>query len=121
MSIHRGDPDGNFENAINIGRLNSRFVNFDRIGYTERGDRDTNDFYRFRLPREGKIRVVVDELFDNANIALYDSDKSLISTSRNKGTTPEQILQTLDPGSYYLQVTPQGSDRTDYRMELKFL
>ncbi|NEQ39892.1 MAG: hypothetical protein F6K40_28040 [Okeania sp. SIO3I5] len=119
--IQRGDRDGNFKKATNIGRLNSRFVNSDSIGYTEVGNRDTNDFYRFRLPREGKLRVVLDELFDDANIALYDSEQSLISTSRKRGTSREQILQTLDRGVYYLRVTPQGSDRTDYRMELKFI
>ncbi|MDY7004908.1 MAG: Calx-beta domain-containing protein [Cyanobacteriota bacterium] len=118
-SIPEANPDGNFKNATNLGRLNGRIIKTDQIGYIEAGRRDTNDFYRFRLPREGQLRVVLDELFDDANISLYDADKTLISTSRKKGTTPEQILQTLDPGVYYLRVSPFGGALTDYRLQLK--
>ncbi|WP_202224519.1 Ser-Thr-rich GPI-anchored membrane family protein, partial [Okeania sp. KiyG1] len=115
------NSDGNFENASNLGRLNGKFINTDEIGYVEAGERDTKDFYRFRLPDEGKLRVVLDELLDDANIRLYGDDRTLISTSTKKGTTPEKIVQTLDPGVYYLEVSPFAGDRTDYRLELKFI
>ncbi|NEP84916.1 MAG: hypothetical protein F6K39_46530 [Okeania sp. SIO3B3] len=118
-SIPEPNPDGNFKNATNLGRLNGRIIKTDQIGYIEAGRRDNNDFYRFQLPREGQLRVVLDELFDDANISLYDADRTLISTSRKKKTTPEQILQTLDPGVYYLEVSPFAGALTDYRLQLK--
>ena len=49
---------------------------------------------------------------------LLDSDEGLIRASKNAGKTAESISETLEAGKYYVLVTPQGSDRTDYDLSV---
>jgi hypothetical protein len=47
-----------------------------------------------------------------------DSDESPIRASRNPGKAAESISETLEAGKYYVLVTPQGSERTDYYLSV---
>ncbi|MEB3885838.1 Calx-beta domain-containing protein, partial [Lyngbya sp. CCY1209] len=114
-------PGDSFQTAINLGKLTKEEVMVDEIGFTEAGDRDTNHFYRFRTNKEGTFVLTLDDLFKDANVDLYGSDEELIAQSKNDGTKRERIETVLDPGSYYVRVYPQGSDRTPYRLSVDLI
>ncbi|NER07007.1 MAG: sodium:calcium exchanger, partial [Okeania sp. SIO3C4] len=115
-----GKNDGSFQTAINLGILTEEVV-VDEIGFSERGDRDTNDFYRFRTDKEANFVLFLDDMLLNANVDLYGSSEELINQSKNKGAQREAIVTALDPGNYYVRVYPQGSDRTPYRLSLNLI
>ena len=115
-----GKNDGSFQTAINLGILTQEVV-IDEIGFSEGGDRDTNDFYRFRTNKEGNFVLFLDDMLLNANVDLYGSSEELINQSKNKGAEREEIVTVLDPGTYYVRVSPQGSDRTPYRLSLNLI
>ncbi|MDT9191155.1 MAG: pre-peptidase C-terminal domain-containing protein, partial [Limnospira sp. PMC 894.15] len=112
-------PDDRFSNAVNLRTLTGEIVRNDRIGYVVGGDRNTDDYYRFDLNREGTVRINLDDLFANANLQLLGSDGELISQSNNLGKNPETITQRkLEPGTYYVRVFPHLAARTEYRLSI---
>jgi hypothetical protein len=114
-------PGDSFQAAINVGKLTEEWVTADRIGYSEAGDRETNDFYRFQTDREGTLLLILDDLRKDANLELYGSGEELINQSKNDDSSFEEIETRLDPGTYYVRVFPQGSDRTPYRLSIDLL
>jgi hypothetical protein len=114
-------PGDSFQAAINIGKLTEEWVTVDEIGFTEKAIRDTNDFYRFQTDKEGTFVLTLDDLLKDANVDLYGSGEELINQSKNDGTQRETIVTVLDPGTYYVRVYPQGSDRSPYRLSLDLL
>ncbi|QJB28665.1 pre-peptidase C-terminal domain-containing protein [Limnospira fusiformis] len=117
----RPEPPDNdiFPNAVNLGRLTEEIVRNDRIGYVVGGDRNTDDYYRFILNREGTVRIDLDDLFKDANLQLLGSDGELISQSNNPGKNPETITaRRLEPGTYYVRVFPHLAARTEYRLSI---
>ncbi|MEB3342970.1 FG-GAP-like repeat-containing protein [Okeania sp.] len=114
-------PGDSFETAVNLGKITGEEIVSDKIGFSEAGDRDTDDFYSFRTDREGTLVLVLDDLLKNANIDLYDSEEVLIFQSKNDGADPESIVTRLDKGTYFVRVYPQGSARTSYRLSVDLL
>ncbi|BAI94220.1 Calx-beta domain-containing protein [Arthrospira platensis NCB002] len=112
-------PDDRFSNAVNLRTLTGEIVRTDRIGYVVGDERNTEDYYRFDLNREGTVRINLDELFANANLQLLGSDGELISQSNNGGKNPETITaRKLEPGTYYVRVFPHLAARTEYRLSI---
>ncbi|QJB28664.1 Calx-beta domain-containing protein [Limnospira fusiformis] len=109
--------------AVNLGRLTGEpIVINDEIGFTEAGDRNTEDYYRFNLNREGTVRIILDELFENANLEFLGSTGERIDQSRNPGTQREIITQrNLEPGTYYVRVFPHLAARTEYRLSINLI
>ena len=115
-------PDDRFSSAENLGRLTGEIVRTDRIGFASGGDRNTEDYYRFHLNREGTVQVVLDDLFQNANLQFLGSTGDIINQSRNPGTDPEIITQRkLEPGTYYVRVFPHLGARTPYRLSIDLI
>ena len=114
-------PGDSFQAAINVGKLTEEWVIVDDIGYSEAGDRDSNDFYRFQTDKEGTLLLILDDLRKDANLELYGSGEELINQSKNDDSSFEEIETILDPGTYYVRVFPQGGDRTRYRLSLELL
>ncbi|QJB28666.1 Calx-beta domain-containing protein [Limnospira fusiformis] len=116
-------PDNNiFPNAVNLGRLTGQIVRNDHIGFAPGGDRNTEDYYRFLLNREGTVRIILDELMDNANLQLLGSTGDIINQSRNPDIEPEIITERrLEPGTYYVKVFPHLAARTEYRLSLNLI
>ncbi|BAI94222.1 Calx-beta domain-containing protein [Arthrospira platensis NCB002] len=114
--------DDIFPNAENLGRLTGEIVRTDRIGYVVGDDRNTEDYYRFDLNREGTVRIDLDELFKDANLQLLGSEGELISQSNNEGKNPETITaRKLEPGTYYVRVFPHLGARTPYRLSIDLI
>ncbi|WP_434222509.1 PPC domain-containing protein [Limnospira platensis CENA597] len=114
--------DDIFSSAENLGRLTGEIVRTDEIGFTEGGDRNTEDYYRFHLNREGTVQVVLDDLFQNANLQFLGSTGDIINQSRNPGIQREIITQRkLEPGTYYVRVFPHLAARTPYRLSINLI
>ncbi|NEP82066.1 MAG: T9SS type A sorting domain-containing protein [Okeania sp. SIO3B3] len=81
--------------------------------------RDQADWYKFTLSSEKNLNLDLDNLGANANVEIYDSDgETLLFRSRKRGSNPENINETLDAGTYFVKVLPQGNARTNYRLSL---
>jgi uncharacterized protein (DUF2141 family) len=97
---------------IEVGNLGST-----PLTYSARLDAtNTLDTYRFTLLNSSNLNLQLAGLTANADIRLYDSRGSLLETSAHDGTTAEQILATLEPGTYYVQVLPEVA--VDYTLTL---
>ncbi|MDY7004906.1 MAG: PPC domain-containing protein [Cyanobacteriota bacterium] len=93
--------------SSNIGR--SILTNF----------RDQEDWYKFTLSSEKNLDLSLGGLGANANVEIYDSDgETRLFRSTKGGSRPENINETLDAGSYFVKVLPQGNARTNYRLSL---
>ncbi|MEB3341346.1 PPC domain-containing protein [Okeania sp.] len=115
------DLDPEPSGATDLGELGKKEQSiYGEIGFREKGIRDISDFYQFTLTEElNHVNVVLDSLTANANITLFDEDgETIINQSREKGKKKEEIDQVLEAGTYYLQVEPQGTAKTEYRLSV---
>ncbi|MEB3342994.1 FG-GAP-like repeat-containing protein [Okeania sp.] len=114
----QGDTSEEFADATNLGFLSlEQTSRVDNIGLlTGTNDRDTEDFYRFRVKKEGLVSIFVDGFVQNLGIKLYGENEELINQSNADDIQPEVIQTSLDPGIYYLEVFPVGSSATGYRL-----
>ncbi|MBW4468975.1 MAG: pre-peptidase C-terminal domain-containing protein [Stenomitos rutilans HA7619-LM2] len=85
----------------------SEFVGIDA------GALDANDYYSFKLSRTSSFRLSLTGLSANADVQVLTSSGSLatgtdgaVLTSTNTGTLAESINNILDPGTYYIRVSP---------------
>jgi Beta-propeller repeat/Bacterial pre-peptidase C-terminal domain len=90
------------------------------------GSADTNDFYRFNLGLNSSLNLAVNGLTENADVQLIrdannngvvDSGEVIISSTAS-GANPESIISTLDAGTYYVRVYPNGSANTNYNLNI---
>ncbi|ABG52967.1 Na-Ca exchanger/integrin-beta4 [Trichodesmium erythraeum IMS101] len=114
-------PGESFQTAINLGQFTGEVVRTDEVGFSRGIYRNTNDFYTFQTDKESAFVLFLDNLLQDANIGLYGSEEEVINQSKNSGIERESIVTTLDPGTYYVRVYPQGASRTDYRLSLNLL
>jgi hypothetical protein len=115
-------PGDSFETAVNLGKVKEEIIQVDKIGFTEGGSRDADDYYRFQLDRKGTLVLVLDELLKDANIDLYgSSEEDRLFQSNEKGISSEIIQEPLAPGTYYVRVYPQNSARTNYRLSIDLI
>jgi FKBP-type peptidyl-prolyl cis-trans isomerase len=87
------------------------------------GNTDLNDFFGIVPLVSGQLKVDLTGLSDDANLEIYDNNRSLLSSSLNPGSTPESILQNLTSiaGSpYYLRVFPAPGKETNYTLNYAF-
>jgi hypothetical protein len=100
------------------GRRNNEYKNRDRIGYTQGGTRNTNDFYNFSLDTESNLTLTLDEIKRDANVMVLDSEGEMVLSGFNPGNAPEFVNGTLDAGDYTVQVFPVGSAKTNYFLKM---
>lgn len=65
------------------------------------------------------VEIVLSGLSSDANLTLYSltgNTRSVVSTSKNAGTTAESILAGLGVGTYEIQVDAAGKEGTDYTL-----
>ncbi len=83
------------------------------------GFRDQADWYKFTLSNEKNLDLTLDGLRRNANVEIYESDgETLVDKSTKRGSRPENINQTLEAGTYFVKVLPQGNASTRYSLSL---
>ena len=123
------DDAGNYlDAALNIGALNASKNFNDFVGYG-----DKYDYYRFSLDQRSSLNASLSGMYGNADLYLVGSSDNVIQSSSNTGNVSESIIQTLDPGTYYIRVTaplainntilgvrsiPTSTDATEYTLNL---
>jgi len=132
----------NFLRRARRARLDSRFRFNDFIG-----DGDDDDIYKFRFRSRSQLRLNLKRLRDDANVEVYTFDKrkarvlnrigrtpfsdiprrrvnrllDRVARSNNRGRSNERIVTNLDPGLYYVRITPRRANRdsTRYRLVMR--
>ncbi len=113
------DPNGTLETATDLGQLPDLITQPDtKIGFTENGVRDLNDYYKIGVGAAGDVTIVLDKLKANADLALLDSSGALVYSSAQKGVATEIISAALDAGDYYLKVATVGTAQTSYSLSI---
>lgn len=95
-----------------LGQLNNARTIRNAIGFKEK-----SDFYQFSLANRSTFSTQLDRLKANADLQLLSSDRKVIGFSKRSGKKAESIAQTLEAGTYYLQVG-RRSGETTYRLKL---
>ena len=114
-AIPAADQIGNtFETATRLtGRPIRDFV----------GNADPNDYMGIIPLVAGQLKLDLTGLSDDANIEVYDKNRTLLSTSTNPGTTPETLQQSLTSiaGSpYFVRVFAAPGKQTNYTLNYSF-
>lgn len=91
-----------FDGALDIG-----VVDAGEVSQSEWvGAGDSLDYLRFEVVQRSLIMVTMDGMQADADIAIEDDFGSILSSSAEGGTYAEYMEIILDPGTYYLSVTP---------------
>ena len=105
--------------ALDLGAVSGKKVFNNEIGKTQgRAGRDEKDWIKFEVTKDSWVDINLDKLRQNADLELYDGDKTLLRPSRETGRTAETIQDVLEPGTYYLKVVPKVSGRTGYQLSV---
>lgn len=68
---------------------------------------DGNDYYKFTLDKTSDLKVVLGNLYEDANLELLNNNGQLLQRSTASGSANEFISKTkLSAGDYYLRVYP---------------
>ncbi len=78
---------------------------------------DPSDLYRITLTQRATLYSRLDNLRTDADLRLVNDQGQAIQGSYQSDTTSETINQSLDPGTYYIQVS-QFFGSTDYQLTL---
>lgn len=120
LTVNTGS--NNATDEVEVGDLlslgESGYSNDNRIGFTSSGIRNTIDRYIFTLSDESDVDISLSQLKGDANITLYESNGTLLRDSRNSGRKEDEITDTLEPGTYFLEVEPQGTAKTPYLLDI---
>jgi hypothetical protein len=106
-----GDERGE---ALDAGTLNGVKRTFEqRVG----GRSDRQDFYQIDLESRGQINLALRGLRRDADLILLDDAGNEVARSATNGRSDEKIQQTLNAGTYFVQVSPFSS-RVKYTLSM---
>jgi FKBP-type peptidyl-prolyl cis-trans isomerase len=87
------------------------------------GNADPNDFMKINPLVAGQFKLDLTGLSDDANIEIYDQNRTLLSTSINSGTTSETLQQSLTSiagSTYFVRVVAAPGKETNYTLNYAF-
>ncbi|NGZ29495.1 MAG: hypothetical protein G8345_21730, partial [Magnetococcales bacterium] len=84
------------------------------------GTGDSYDNYYFVVSQWGDVTLTLSNLRQNANLQLYSSSNSLLSSSTLAGTANDVIQYGVSAGTYLAQVVRATSGYTDYNLLLSY-
>jgi hypothetical protein len=79
---------------------------------------DQLDFYRVRLNRRSNLTVRLDQLEDDANLAIFNSDQDRIDRSREDDEDAEFLQRLLEPGIYFIRTNRIDGNIPNYRLRV---
>ncbi|NJR61299.1 MAG: hypothetical protein HC769_22185 [Cyanobacteria bacterium CRU_2_1] len=125
------DPNGTFTTAQDLGTIpifvsnadiNSNPTTPDRvtgdIGSTYNYGVDKDDFYKITLSSANYLAASISELSGNAGIAIYNSDRTLLSYDNKPGSEADTVRQYLNTGTYYVHVYQNTPVATNYKLSV---
>ena len=108
-----------YTEAKDLGAFSGKKVFNNEIGKTQgRAGRDETDWIKFEVTKDSLVDINLNKLRQNADLVLYDGDKTLLRPSRKTGRTAETIQDVFEAGTYYLEVVPKGNARTVYQLSV---
>lgn len=95
------DPGNTLNTALNLGSLAATSATFfnDFVG-----SNDTYDYYRLTLNESRTIGASVFGLSADLNLALLDSNGTVIPNSSVPDSAGDSVASILNPGTYFIQV-----------------
>ncbi|QLE55646.1 pre-peptidase C-terminal domain-containing protein [Nostoc sp. TCL26-01] len=106
------------ETARNIGTVNATAQNFsDFVGDFNGLAQDDRDYYRLNLTQNSTLNISLTGLSADANLYLYNSVGSSITSATNSGIANESIIRNLVAGTYYVLVDKSGTGGTTYSLQ----
>lgn len=109
----------NAGNTLSTARVLSVNTGSYHQSLTDRVDiSDSLDYYQFQLSVRASISASVNNITADVNLALIQSNGTVLRSSLNSQTASELLTVTLEPGTYYLQITPNTPDNaaSDYTL-----
>jgi len=106
------DPGSTFEDTFDVGSISGTFGVAEFVG-TEGVVEDTSDVYEFTVDEAEEYSITLDGMSANADLFLTTED-DVIALSESTGTEADEIVEELEPGTYYAGVVPIGDVSTDY-------
>ena len=82
------------------------------------GASDPNDYYRFSLSSRSSINIKLNGMTQDGDMKLLDSRGTELAESVKASALDDNILTTLDTGTYYIRVYPYLSANTDYTLNI---
>ncbi|MBE9179811.1 pre-peptidase C-terminal domain-containing protein [Oculatella sp. LEGE 06141] len=82
------------------------------------GGADRKDFYGIRLTNRSSLTLSLKGLKANADLLLHDRQGNVLQTSNRPGTKSETINQTLEAGTYFVQIRAGARQETSYKLNL---
>ncbi len=107
------DAGNDIKNALDTGSLSGA-----NRSYKGRVSNRDKDFYRFDLSEKGSINLSLSNLRRAVDLSLLDGMGNEISRSINDDSSNESINQSLNAGTYFVQVSRLGNLRTSYKLEM---
>ena len=96
------------ESEANISDRYSHLL-ADRLGVL-----DSNDYYQFTLDRTSDIDLSLSGFNSDIDLHLLDASINAISSSMNSGSADESITETLETGSYHINVYSCTGSQSEY-------
>ncbi len=81
------------------------------------GQIDKKDYYRFHVAEPSMVTVRLHDLQADADISVEDDFGSVLATSTEGGSRPEQIDVRLESGYYFVLIVPFAGS-TNYTVEI---
>lgn len=107
------DAGNDIKNALDTGNLSS--ANRSHEGRVSNRDQD---LYRFDLSEKGIVNLSLSDVRRDVDLSLLDSKGNEVSRSTNNGLSNELINESLNAGTYFVQVSRLGNLRTSYKLEM---
>jgi ELWxxDGT repeat protein len=80
-------------------------------------DADKEDYYAITPTAAGDYLIDLSGLSADANVAIYDANRTLIRASANVGTANERFIQPFAAGTYYFKVSQAATgSETSYSL-----
>jgi hypothetical protein len=76
------------------------------------------DFYQFSVTERGTVSLALSNMRRDIDLTLLDRSGNEIATSKNNDDSDELISQTLNAGTYFVQVSRFGKLRTSYKLKM---
>ncbi|KEO83651.1 lipase/acyltransferase domain-containing protein [Tumebacillus flagellatus] len=107
------ENNNTFDTAVAVGKSDTIYANLPSAADV--------DYYRIYVPLRSTFALNLSNLPTGTDydVVLYDASQNWVDSSMNWGTAPESISDTLNPGYYYIKVTPySGSSTSNYKLDL---
>jgi len=103
--------------ARNFGTLAAAMLKVAEDGV---GASDKNDYFGFAVDGPMSLNIKLSTLTDKADLYLLDANGVTLLSSRRKGTSDENLITTLNAGTYYIRVLYAGTTSfTAYRLRVE--